>query len=563
MFEKTNYSGTTAVMEEPVKTREKVITVIPATKSLYPERDGVETSRKKRVAAYCRVSTMLEEQQGSYELQKKYYTEMIDRNPNWEPVGVYGDEGKSGTSLKGRTGFLMMMDDVRAGKIDYIITKATSRFGRNNKEFMEILDELDSYGVEVLFESEGIMTSGRQTRSMLQMMGVANEHYSSSLSNNIRWSNERNMKKGKVTFCYKHFLGYEKDEDGKPKIVEEEAKIVRMIYELFLEGKTYTFIASYLTKQGIPTPAGKTEWGAGTIKSILTNEKYSGDALLQKTFRRNYLDKHVYKNTGERPQVTVENDHPAIIDKATFSRVQDLVKARSKSKNHGTSESPFVGKIICADCGDYFGHKTWKSRGHITYTMWVCNSKYTDETAFSEDRCKSANIREEWIKQGYLYTMNQLLAARGEILAKYERKLRRIDHRLGKKGIKAELDKIEIEGHEVDQEIADLKDEWEFSFGKNNNYDEKRLTLSQKGKAMIEKTNALEAERKALNAEMKIIQTFIDAVKSMPDRLKRFNNKYFTDTIDCIEVDQLDITYRFYGGQSIKVKIDLLKKMCE
>lgn len=134
-----------------ITTEGKAIKVIPATKSLHPERDGVEPTRDKiRVTAYCRVSTTLEEQQGSYDLQKKYYETFINNNPAWEPVGVYGDEGKSGTSLKGRTGFLEMMDDVRAGKIDYIITKATSRFGRNNADFIAILNELDSYDLKVV-----------------------------------------------------------------------------------------------------------------------------------------------------------------------------------------------------------------------------------------------------------------------------------------------------------------------------------------------------------------------------------------------------------------------------
>ena len=175
--------------QEIVTPEGKTIKIIPATKSLHPERDGVAPSRKKvRVAAYCRVSTSLEEQQGSFAMQKSYYENFINSRPDWELVGIYGDEGKSGTSLKGRTGLLDLMDDVRAGKIDHVIMKATSRLSRNTVDFISVLDELEYYGVGVSFESEGIITSGQQNRTMLQIMGATNEQYSNTLSNNVRWS---------------------------------------------------------------------------------------------------------------------------------------------------------------------------------------------------------------------------------------------------------------------------------------------------------------------------------------------------------------------------------------
>ena len=547
---------------ETTITKPKKVTIIPATKSLHPERDGVEPLHKKRVAAYCRVSTTQEEQQGSYDLQQRYYESLIANNPNWEPAGVYGDEGKSGTTLRGRTGFLQMMDDVRAGKIDYIITKATSRFGRNNAEFIEILDELESYGVEVLFESEGIVTSGQQNRTMLQMLGISNEHYSSCLSNNIRWSQERNMRKGEVHFCYKHFLGYEKGKDGKPTIVEKEAKTIRSIYQLFLDGKTYSYIASYLTERNIPTPTGKGKWSSSTVKSILTNEKYAGDAILQKTFRRSYLDKSAHINTGEKPQIYVENDHPPIIDKATFTRAQELVKTRCQSRNSGTKKSPFSGKLICADCGEYFGHKTWVSRGRIKYTMWICNHKYSEETAYSDNKCKSANLRQEWVEQGYLYTMNQLLSARSEMLAKYERRLARVNHRLESGAIEKELKKLEEQDQELNKRIATLIGEREFSFGEQSELQNKEDALEHEGKEILEKTKTLETERQELNNEKKLLETFIQAFKAMPEVLTKFKAKDFTDTIDHVEVRQTSLLYEFYGGEGITVTTNLLRKLC-
>lgn len=541
----------------------KTITVIPATKSLHPERDKVRPRDGKiRVAAYCRVSTTLEEQQGSYDLQEKYYETMIKGNPAWEFAGIYGDEGKSGTSLKGRTGFLTMMDDVRAGRIDYIITKASSRFGRNGREFMEVIDELDSYGVEVLFESEGIITSGKQDRFLLQIIGATNEHYSSSISNNIRWSNEKNMRKGKVTISYKTFLGYEKGPDGNPRIVDEEAKIVKRIYELFLNGSTYASIARLLRGDNTPTPGGKGEWNSVMVKRILTNEKYTGDVILQKTYTRDYLDKKSRVNNGEKAKVIVENNHEGIIDKATFARVQELVQKRVNRKDCGTTKSPLVGRVICGDCGDYFGHKTWVSRGRIKYDMWICNSKYTEKTAFTSDRCNVANLRQEWIEQGYIYAMNRLLARKGQILGKYDWKLRRIDARLTSGDIDRELMRLDDEAKNVKEEMALLRAEWEFTFGDKSDYYARKERLSQRAREIAEQKSSLEEERRALNSEKKQIQTFKNEFGSMGERLIKFSGKQFINTVDLVSVNAKQLEYQFYGGEKETVKIDELKKMC-
>lgn len=547
---------------EPTTNTERKVIVIPATKSLHPERDGVTPVRKKkRVAAYCRVSTALEEQQGSYDLQQTYYEKMIKDNPNWEFAGIYGDEGKSGTSLKGRTGFLEMMDDVRAGKIDCIIAKATSRFGRNTIDFNTVMIELESYGVEVLFESEGILTSGKHDRMMLQILGVVNEHYSSTLSDNIRWSKERNMRSGKVTICYKTFLGYKKGADGNPEIVEEEAETVRLIYKLFLEGKSYTFIAKHLNELCIPTPAGKTEWHGNIVKSILVNEKYTGDVLLQKTYTANYLDKKSRKNNGERPQVLVENNHPAIIDKPTFARAQELVKARKDKRNSGTAKDPFVGRVICNDCGGIYGHKTWNSRGRIKYKMWICNNKYTDDTAYADNKCKSANLRQEWLEQGYLYTINQLLPRRSQIMGRYGRKLARIEARLQSGDIDKEIQRLTAESQELDKQTEQLNVEWEFTFGDHTDFNRKMDDLEAKKQAIVQNVHALEEEQEQLNATKKTMQTFLDTFEKMPDHISRFDGNDFINTIDRVIAEQDTLTYYFYGGESAKVKIEALKKM--
>ena len=537
----------------------KTVKIIPATKSLHPEKDGVTpVYQKKRVAAYCRVSTTQEEQQGSFKLQKEYFERVIMNNPDWELVKIYGDEGKSGTSIKGRTGFLEMMDDVRAGKIDYIIAKATSRFGRNNAEFIKILDELEYYGIEVYFESEGILTSGSQTRMMLQMLGAANEHLSSTLSNNVRWSKERNMREGKVNICYGNFLGYKKGADGEPEIVPEEAKTVRLIFSLFLSGMSYTSIATHLNDLGLVTKKDKPWMGEG-IRRIITNEKYTGDVLLQKTYKKSYLDKRCYKNTGERPQVLVKDNHEAIIDRETFAKAKELIEERSIRKTRGTAKSPFVGKVFCAECGEMFGHKTWNSRGRIKYSAWVCRSKYTEETTYGGKKCKTPNLREEWLVSGYLYAINELLAQKGEYLARYERKLARLERKLDPKkleqAIRAEDQKI----REIESSRIAFEREWEFTYGKSSEYDTRQNVFKAEMIKALSRKKELEEEQDNLRARKAELERFIETIEKLPNSLTKFNGPVFLRTIDHITVRPASLVYNFYGDEHISIPLEKVK----
>lgn len=549
--------------------RPKKVVIIPATKSLHPERDGVKPIRDKvRVAAYCRVSTAQEEQQGSFALQRSYYEKFIANNPSWELVQIYGDEGKSGTSLKGRTGFLAMMDDVRAGMIDMIITKATSRFGRNNAEFIQVLDELDEYGVEVLFESEGIVTSGTQNRTMLQVMGASNEHYSNTLSNNVRWSKERNMRQGKVTISYKTFLGYEKGPDGNPVIIPEEAETVRAIFSLFLSGMSYGSIAKKLNSESITTKNGKA-WTSESVKRILTNEKYTGDVLLQKTYKKSYLDKASKKNNGEKPMVLVENNHPAIIDRTTFAKAKELMAERKKKKHYGTATNPFIGKVVCSECNNFYGHRIWNSRGNIKYDMWVCTHKYTEETVYSDNKCRSANLRQEWLERGYLVALGQLLADTARINAKYARKLARIDQQLnGSKktdSLDDQIKKAAAEIREIEGRRLNTEREYELSFGRNSEFANKKHQLKVAAQAAITKKQALEAQRDNLRARQKELISFLSTIKTITPSILNHTGfidstvPIFLNTIDHITVTDQTITYHFYGDESVRLNIKDLK----
>lgn len=376
---------------------EPVIEVIQATKPLQSPTDTI-ADRKIRVAAYARVSTEQDEQQNSYEAQVDYYTRYITNNPNWIFVGVFSDEGISGTNTKKREGFNRMIEFALNGEIDLILTKSISRFARNTVDTLKTVRELKSVGVEVVFEKENLHTMDPKCEVMLTIMSSLAQEESRSISENVRWGIHKSMQDGKVNLAYAHFLGYQKGPDGRPEIVEEEAAIVRDIYEMYLAGKSIQAIADTLTKRNIPTPAGRERWSISTVRSILSNEKYKGEALLQKTYTADYLTKEVRKNNGEMMSIRVRKSHEAIIDPETFDYVQELLQARKNRKAKVQSKHPFAGRIICGDCGGFYGHKVWRVRSTgERYDVWYCNHKY-DNAKCHTPRLKEDEIKELFVK---------------------------------------------------------------------------------------------------------------------------------------------------------------------
>ena len=283
---------------------------------------------KRRVAAYARVSTDSDEQYSSYEAQVGYYTNFIKGKPNWEFVKVYADEGISATNTKHRDGFNEMVKDALAGKIDLIITKSVSRLARNTVDSLVTVRELKAHNVEVFFEKENIYTFDGKGELLITIMSSLAQEESRSISENVTWGHRKRFADGKLIMPFSSFLGYERGDDGQPKVVEKEARIVRKIYRMFLEGKTPTYIARYLTEQNIPTPRDKDIWRSTTVESILKNEKYKGAALLQKTFTTDFLTKKKKQNEGEIPQYYVEDSHPAIVSKEVYSLVQQEFEKR-------------------------------------------------------------------------------------------------------------------------------------------------------------------------------------------------------------------------------------------
>ena len=365
---------------ENLSTASKRVRIIPAT--VQPLNVYSTEYLLKRVAAYCRVSTKQEEQLNSYETQVRYYTDRINREPGWKMAGIYADKGITGTSMKKRDEFNKLIRQCKRGKVDMIIVKSISRFARNTLDCIKITRMLRELKVDVYFEEQNLHSIDPSSEFYISIYGSIAQSESENISHNVAWGKARSAKDGNVFFSYKSFLGYRRGEDGKPEIDPKQAEIVRRIYSRYLAGHSLQQIANDLTKDGIPTPMGRTVWQSGVVQSILSNEKYKGDALLGKTYIEDCISKKVRVNAGERPQYYVENNHPAIIDAATFARVQEELARRAskrKVKQTGTTteQGKYCGKyaltelLICGECGTPYRRCTWTVGGKKRI-VWRC-----------------------------------------------------------------------------------------------------------------------------------------------------------------------------------------------
>lgn len=341
--------------------------------------------RQTRVAAYCRVSTKQEEQLNSYDVQVKFYTEKINSEPKWTLVGIFADKGITGTSVKKREKFNELMRLCKRGKVDMIITKSISRFARNTVDCLKYVRMLRELKVDVFFEEQGIHSIDPSSEFYITIYGSIAQSESENISANVKWGKAQSAKEGNVAFHYKNFLGYRKGADGKPEIDPEEAEVIKLIYERFLAGDSLGGIIDCLAERAIPSPGGKERWTYSTIRSILSNERYKGDAIINKTYIVDCLSKKVKVNNGERPKYYVENNHPAIIDAVTFGRVQEELARRSgkrKVKQVGTkteqgrysSKYALTELLICGECGTPYRRCTWTVSGKKKI-VWRCISR--------------------------------------------------------------------------------------------------------------------------------------------------------------------------------------------
>lgn len=373
--------------------------------------DTLTDKKKRRVAAYCRVSKGTDCQLESLEAQKSHYLEYIKANPEWEFAGLYYDEGITGTKKELRPALMQMIDDCEDGKIDYIVTKSLSRFARNTTDCLELVRKLMELGIPVFFEKENLDTGAMESEFLLSIMGSLAESESVSISENSKWGIRHRFENGTYKIGYAPY-GYGVKE-GEFYILEEEAKWVRYIFDEILAGKGCAAVARDLNEKQIPTRRNG-RWTASTILGILKNEKYTGDCLFQKTYSDFRFRRHI--NRGERDQFYVEGHHEAIISHEDFDAAGQLIDQHAKEKSIKKSDIkyqnryPFTGKIICGNCGSTFKRKM-NCTGNLRYPSWVCR-----EHIIHKENCPLKAIKESDIERTFMMVMNKLVYARKEVL---------------------------------------------------------------------------------------------------------------------------------------------------
>ena len=521
------------------------VRVIPSTINPVTLSPLDQISRRK-VAAYARVSTNDEEQATSYETQVKHYTEFIQKKPEWEYVKVYADDGISGTSTKRRDGFNEMIKDALDGKIDLIITKSISRFARNTLDTISFTRKLKAKGIEVYFEKENLWSLDEKTEFLLTIMASMAQEESRSISQNVTMGKRWGMKEGRVSWAYSNMLGYKK-ENGKIMVVENEAILVRKIYQLFLrEGKTCSGIAEYLKENGIPTPSGNSyNWTKNTINSILRNEKYKGDALLQKTYTADYLEHKVERNRGHLPQYYVENSHPAIIDKEEWEIVQAELMRREQIGAAYSGNSIFSSKLICGDCGGFYGKKKWHSTSKYSRFVYRCNGKYNKE----HDKCQTPALTEDKIKEKFVIAYNQVMREKQRIIEDVNEVIKLLSDT-------SELDARVIEFQNKMEVISGLVDKM---IKENTRTAQNQVEFARKYEELStqyeSEKNALDKaleKRAYMQAQEIKMKAYLEEIKKADNYLPEWSNDVWMLMVEKAIVNKdKTITFKFTSGTEI------------
>lgn len=512
----------------------KVIT-IQATPSIIRSSSDDFSLKKRRVAGYARVSTDHEDQATSYESQMRYYSEYINGRDDWEFVKMYSDEGISGTNTKLRTGFKAMVEDALNGKIDLIITKSVSRFARNTVDSLTTVRQLKEVGVEIYFEKENIWTLDSKGELLITIMSSLAQEESRSISENVTWGLRKQFAEGKVHFPYTNVLGFKAGEDGAIVVDQDEAKTVRYIFQQALIGKTPYHIAKDLTEQGIPSPSGKSQWNATTIKRMLRNEKYKGDALLQKTFTIDFLTKKKNINRGELPQYYVENNHEAIVDRETFDAVQQVLDNKSRK----SSTTIFSSKLVCGDCGHFFGSKVWHSTSKYRRVIYRCNEKYNGS------KCSTPHVTEEEVKQWFVSAINQVIDNKIEVIDNLSVLLS-----IGSlEEIDEQIKVLETEAEVVSQLVANLISENAIIRQDQDKYLDKYNQLSSKYDGIVQEIESLELERLKKSKRNKELHVFMELLNKQEGLLTDFDELMWETMVESITISkEKEVTLIFKNG---------------
>lgn len=534
--------------------KEKKVRIIAETINL--QENAFQSYRRIRVAAYCRVSTKQEEQINSYEVQKKHYTEKINANPEWQMVGIFADKGITGTSVLKRDEFNKMIKLCKSKKIDMILVKSISRFARNTVDCLHYTRMLKTLGIDVYFEEQGIHSIKSDAEFYISIYGTIAQSESENISANVKWGKLQSAKEGKVAFMYKNFLGYRKGTDGNPEIDEEQAETVKIIYDRFLAGDSLKQIAEKLQNEKRLSPSGKSEWSTATIRSILSNEKYKGDAIINKTFTVDCLTKEIRKNNGERPKYYVENNHPAIIDAETFGRVQEELARRvgkKKVKEIGTkteqgkysSKYALTELLICGECHTPYRRCTWTAHGEKRI-VWRCVKRLD----YGKKYChNSPTLEESRIQAAIVNAIQKFAQQDPQLLKNLKSHIER-----GINDAVREDDSLDIQLRlaAVEKEINELFNT--ISVDTIESFDEKKAEelLSEKNKLQSKLDRIAELNRKDKNKQSRIaeIMELLDGIKN---RTMEYDDRLVRQIIEAIIVESKEkIKVIFIGGYEIE-----------
>lgn len=518
------------------------ITKIPARISRFTSAP-IDSPTKRKVAAYARVSTDSEEQLTSYEAQVSYYSEYIKSRADWEFVKVYTDEGITGCNTKKREGFKQMVEDALAGRINLIITKSVSRFARNTVDGLITIRTLKEHNIEVYFEKENIWSFDSKCDLVLSIMSSIAQEESRSISENVTWGHRKRMADGKVSVPYSSFLGYDKGEDGKLVINPEQAETVKLIYALFLEGMTPHSIAKELTSRGIKTVKGRDVWSARSVSGILTNEKYKGDALLQKTFTSDYLSKKIKVNEGQIPQYYIEDDHEAIIDPDVFDMVQLELEKRCSGGGRYSGVSIFSSKVKCGQCGGWFGAKVWHSTDKYRKVIYRCNAKYGGR------KCTTPHISENEIKDTFIKAVGLLLENRDEIAANLGMIRKAI---CNTEPLENDKERLYDEMSMLSEMVQSLISENARTAMNQEEYNKRFQSLSGQYDAAKQKYEQVQQQIQELNVRSQQLKQFQRQLFSL-DAVTEFDEALWGTLVDFITVTENEKTVTFRDGTEITV----------
>lgn len=513
--------------------------------------------RQKRVAAYCRVSTNSEEQLNSYENQKKTYTESIGKNPEWELVGIYADEGKSGTRAEKRPDFQRLIKDCLAGKIDIIVTKSVSRFARNALECLDFVRMLKSHGVGVIFEEQNINTLTTESELYLIIYAGFAQSESESISKNITWTFRKNFQEGKASFMYKKLLGYKKGEDGKPEIVPHEAIIVERIFNMFLAGMPISDISLKLQGENIAIPGKDFKFSRTMIISILRNERYCGDCILQKTVTLDCIEKKRIRNDGiVAPMYIVENNHPPIVSREIFNKTQEeLSRRNAKTPQSQKNAITMTGKyskyaltevLKCAECGSRFKRVIWNNRGKRK-VVWRCVSRLDYGTKFCKD---SISVEESVLHEAIVRVLKRFNI---EDETTYITMMKAtIGDAIGLNGGSDEIDLLERRIETLNQKMLQIVTESVQNGEDIESHEEEFKEMSEnieQLKARIKAIRESESSDVDLQDRLKRIQDTIDYREAHQDI---YDDSIVRQMIECIKVHHDGkITVIFGGGKEM------------